>query len=136
LIVGLTITLVIGVPLVGALYFLDQYRTPGPGIVDRDIQAAEQALTENPNLLTARLALATAYTKNGRFADAVVQYDEILKAAPSAATALLGRGSAEIALNKLDAAAADFQTVIDAAVGGEMANVDPQLPTSAWAWSR
>ena len=130
LIVGLTMILVIGIPLVGVLYVLDQYRTPGPGIVDRDIQVAEEALAGNPNLLNARLTLATAYMKNGRFADAVSQYDEILKAAPDSNAALLGRGSAEIALSKLDAAAADFTKVIDAAAGGEMANVDPQLESA------
>ena len=62
-------------------------------------------MTKNPNLLTARLALAQAYMKNGRFADAVAQYDQILIVAPDAAEALLGRGSAEIALDRLDAAA-------------------------------
>jgi tetratricopeptide (TPR) repeat protein len=130
LIVGLVMVLVIGAPLVGVLYFLDQYRTPGPGIVDRDIQVAQDALTQNPNLLNARLTLATAYMKNGRFADAVSQYDEILKAAPDANAALLGRGSAELALDKLEAAAADFQKVVDAAKAGEMANVDPQLESA------
>jgi tetratricopeptide (TPR) repeat protein len=130
LILGLTLVLVIGAPLVGVVYFLDQYRTPGPGIVDRDIQVAEEALTTNPNQLTARLALATAYMKNGRFADALAQYDEILKASPDAAEAQLGRGSAEISLNDLDAAAVDFQKVVDAASGGEMANVDPQLESA------
>ncbi len=130
LIVGLTMILLIGVPLVGVLYFLDQYRNPGPAIVDRDIQVAEEALSANPNLLNARLTLATAYMKNGRFADAVSQYDEILTAAPDANAALLGRGSAEIALDQLDAAAGDFKKVIDAAAGGEMANVDPQLESA------
>ncbi len=44
--------------------------------------------------------------------------------------ALLGRGSAEIALDRLDAAAADFQKIVDAAKGGEMAEADPQLESA------
>jgi tetratricopeptide (TPR) repeat protein len=130
LIVRLSLVLVIGTVLLGVLYFFDQFRTPGPSLIDRDIAVAEQAVTENPNLLTARLALAQAYAKNGRFADAITQYDEILTAAPDAAEALLGRGTAAIALDRLDAAAADFQKIVDAAKDGEMANVDPQLETA------
>ena len=133
LIVGSILVLVIGIPLIGLLYFFDQYRTPGPSLVDRDIQVAQEAVTKNPNLLTARLALAQAYAKNGRYADAVGQYDQILGVAPDAATALLGRGSAEIALDRLDAAAADFQKVVDAAKDGEMANVDPQLESAYYS---
>lgn len=133
LIVGSILVLVIGIPLIGVLYFFDQYRSPGPSLVDRDIQVAEQAVTENPNLLTARLALAQAYAKNGRFADAIAQYDQILSVSPDAGTALLGRGTAAIALDRLDAAAADFQRVVDLAKGGEMANVDPQLESAYYS---
>jgi tetratricopeptide (TPR) repeat protein len=133
LIVGSVLVLVIGIPLIGVLYFFDQYRSPGPSLIDRDIAVAEQAVTENPNLLTARLALAQAYAKNGRFADAIAQYDQILSVAPDAGTALLGRGTAAIALDRLDAAAADFQKVVDEAKGGEMANVDPQLESAYYS---
>jgi tetratricopeptide (TPR) repeat protein len=133
LIVGTVLVLVIGIALIGALYFADQYRTPGPSLVDRDIQVAEEAVTKNPNLLPARLSLAQSYAKAGRFADAIAQYDQILSAAPDAAAALLGRGSAAIALDRFDAAAADFQKVVDAAKGGEMANVDPQLESAYYS---
>jgi tetratricopeptide (TPR) repeat protein len=133
LIVGSVLVLVIGIPLIGVLYFLDQYRTPGPSLVERDIQVAEEAVTRNPNLLTARLALADAYAKDGRFTDAVAQYDQLLAVSPDAGSALLGRGSAEIALDRLDAAAADFQRVVDLAKGAEMANVDPQLQSAYYS---
>ena len=130
LIIGSILVLVIGIPLIAALYLFDQYHTPGPSLVDRDIAVAEEAVTKDPNLLSARLALAQAYTKTGRFADAVTQFDQILSAAPDATGALLGRGSAEIALERFDAAAADFQKVVDAAKGGEMAKADPQLESA------
>lgn len=127
LIFGSILVLAIGIPLIVVLYLFDQYHTPGPSLVDRDIKVAEDAVTRNPNLLTARLALAEEYAKSGRLADAVAQYDQILTAEPDAGSALLGRGSAEIALDRLDAAAADFGKVVAAAESGEMANVDPQL---------
>jgi tetratricopeptide (TPR) repeat protein len=127
LIIGSILVLAIGIPLIVVLYLFDQYHTPGPSLVDRDIKVAEDAGTKNPNLLTARLALAEEYAKSGRLADAVVQYDQILTAEPDAGAALLGRGAAEIALDRLDAASADFGKVIAAAESGEMANVDPQL---------
>jgi Putative Zn-dependent protease, contains TPR repeats len=133
LIVGAILVLVIGIPLIGVLYFFDQYRSPGPSLIDRDIQVAEEAVAKDPNLLSARLGLAQAYAKTGRFADAVAQYDQILIASPDAGSALLGRGSAEIALDHLDAATADFQKVVDAAKGGEMANVDPQLESAYYS---
>jgi Tetratricopeptide repeat. len=133
LIIGSILVLVVGLPLIGVLYFFDQYRSPGPTLIDRDIQAAEAAVTKDPNLLTARLALAQAYTKTGRFADSIAQFDQILSVSPDAGTALLGRGSAEIALERLDAATADFQKVVDAAKGGEMANVDPQLESAYYS---
>lgn len=133
LIVSSLLVLVIGIPLIGVLYFFDQYRTPGASLIDRDIQVAEEAVAKNPNLLTARLGLAQAYAKSGRFADAIAQYDQILSVSPDAGSALLGRGSAEIALDRLDAATADFQKVVDAAKGGEMANVDPQLESAYYS---
>ncbi len=133
LIVGSILVLVIGIPLIGVLYFFDQYRSPGPSLIERDIQVAQEAVTKNPNLLTARLALAQAYAKAGRFTDAVAQYDQILNVSPDAAGALLGRGGVEIALDRLDAAAADFQKIVDAAKGGEMANVDPQLESAYYS---
>lgn len=130
LIIGSILVLAIGIPLIVVLYLFDQYHTPGPSLVERDILVAEDAVTRNPNLLTARLALAEAYAKSGRLDDAVTQYDEILTAAPDAGAALLGRGSTEIALGQLDAAAADFTKVVDAAATGEMAGADPQLESA------
>ncbi len=130
LIIGSILVLVIGIPLTAVLYALDQYRSPGPSLVDRDISVAEEAVTKDPNLLTARLALANAYAKTGRFDDAVTQYDEILKAQPDARQALLGRGGTLILMDRLDAAAADFQKVVDATKDGEMANVDSELESA------
>jgi tetratricopeptide (TPR) repeat protein len=133
LIRGSILVLVIGIPLLGALYFFDQYRPAGPSLVDRDIQVAEEAVTKDPNLLTARLALAQAYMEKGRFADAIAQYDQIMTVEPDAGSALLGRGSAEVALDQLEKAGVDFARIVELAKGGEMANVDPQLEAAYYS---
>jgi tetratricopeptide (TPR) repeat protein len=124
------LVLAIGIPLIGVLYVLDQFHPAGPSLIDRDIAVAEEAVTSDPNLLSARLGLAQAYAKAGRFADAVAQYDQILNVEPDAGGALLGRGSARIELDQLDAAKTDFQRVVDLARGGEMARYDPQLESA------
>lgn len=133
LIVGCVLVLAIGIPLIGALYVLDQFHPAGPSLVERDIAVAEEAVRKDPNLLSARLALAEAYAESGRFADAVAQFDQILAAEPDAGSALLGRGSARISLGQSDAARTDFQRVIDLATGGEMAGYDPQLESAYYS---
>jgi len=127
LIVGIVLVLVIGIPVVGVLYFLDRYVDPGPTMLQRSIAAAEEAVRQNPNQVGARMALAVSYAESQRYADAVAQYSEVLKAQADNRLALIERGKAELVLDDLDAAAADFQKLVDAAKGGEMANVDPQL---------
>ena len=130
LIVACVLVLAIGIPLIAAVYALDRFRPAGPSLVERDIAVAEQAVRENPNLLSARLALADAYSKAERFGDAVAQFDQILATEPDAGRALLGRGSANISLDQLDAAKADFEKVVALAKGGEMAKYDPQLESA------
>ena len=130
LIVAAGLVLLVGIPLIALIYVQDQYRPAGPALVDREVQAAEDAVKADPNLLTARLALAQLYTKSGRLDDALEQYDELLTVAPDAGGALLGRASVNVGLGALDAAAADFQKVVDLAEGGEMAGADRQLESA------
>lgn len=127
LIVGIVMILVIGIPLVGALYFFDQFRDPGASLADRAVQSAEDAVQKNPNSILPRFALAELYAAKGRFPEAIMQYDEILKAQPDTASVLLGRGRAAVAMGNLDAGAADFQKVIDGATDKEMSDFDQQL---------
>lgn len=127
MIAGVILVLIIGIPLVGVLYFFDQYRDPGPSLADRATQSAEEAVRTSPNSTSARFTLAELYAAKGRNADAMTQYDEILKAEPGATTVLIARGRAEVALNQVDAAAADFQKVIDANKDKELAKVDAEL---------
>lgn len=133
LIVGMVMVLVIGIPLVGALYFFDQFRDPGPAMADRAIMSAEDAVQKSPNAITPRFTLAELYAAKGRYPEAITQYEEILKVQPGTAAVLLGHGRALLAMEQLDAAAADFQKVIDGAIDKEMAGYDQQLEAAYYS---
>jgi tetratricopeptide (TPR) repeat protein len=122
--------LAIGLPAIGLIYYLDRHVDAGPSIAGRAVIAAEEAVRENPNQLNMRIGLAQAYTADHRPADAIAQYTVVLEAAPTNTTALLGRGDLYRAAGQLDAAASDYQALVDVAKGGEMANVDSSLESA------
>jgi tetratricopeptide (TPR) repeat protein len=121
------IALVIGLPLVIGFYWLDRHPAPGPSLSERTVAAAEEAVRANPNDLGARNHLAAAYVSAGRYDDGIAQFSQILGASPGDRAALLGRGLAYLAAEKLDLAATDFQSLVDAAKANEFAATDPQL---------
>lgn len=125
-IIALTLLLVVGLPTTALLYVLDRHVDPGPPIAERQITAGEAAVRAEPNKLSNRLGLALAYAAADRQADAIAQFTEILKAEPTYRAALLGRGDAYFATADLDAAARDYQALVDATDGEEMTAVDPQ----------
>lgn len=133
LIVGSLLILVIGIPVVGVVYFFDQYREAGPSMVQRAIDAGEQAVRKNPNAIGSRLQLAAAYITAKRYKDAIDQYGQVLKAETGNRVALLGRGQAYLALGDLQAASKDYQAIIDAARNEEMAGSDQQLQTAYYS---
>ena len=130
LVTGMVAVLAVGVPLLAVLYFFDQYRDPGPSLAQRGIVAAEEAVRAAPNAVGARIALATVYLEAKRYRDAAAQYDEVLRVQATNRLALLGRGEAYQAIGDLDAAAADYQALVDAATGTEMERIDPQLESA------
>lgn len=119
--------LLVGIPVLTALYVSDQYRPTAPSMTDQTITAAEKAVRDNPNSVAVRFALARAYLDAGRNQDAVVQFDELLKVQPGNEAVRLGRASAHLALGNLEQAKADLEAIVAAAKGAEMAKVDPQL---------
>jgi tetratricopeptide (TPR) repeat protein len=126
ILLGLILAIVIGVPAIALVYVLDRNVDPGPPVAERAITAGEEAVRNEPNKLSNRFGLAMAYAAADRQADAIAQFTEILKVEPVHRGALLGRADAYVALGDLDAAARDFQALVDATAGGEMAMVDPQ----------
>ncbi|HEY5249050.1 MAG TPA: tetratricopeptide repeat protein [Dermatophilaceae bacterium] len=118
--------LVIGVLAFAAIYYQDQHVDAGPSLTGRQIAGAEAAVKKTPNNIEVRLQLAAAYLQDKRPSDALIQYDEILKADKGNRPALLGRG--RILLNKGDftAASVTYHKVTDVAAKGEFAGADPQ----------
>ena len=98
LIVGIVVVLVIGIPAIGVIYFLDRNVDPGPSMIQRTVDGAEAAVRNEPNKMSARLQLAGSYLAAGRYADSIAQYDEVLKVVPDHHGALLGRGNTDLAL--------------------------------------
>ena len=125
--------LVLGTVLFAGFYVLDRWRPATEPIVDRRLSAAEQAVRDNPKDVAARGVLADLYVAKGRYDEAISQYDEILKTDTSTELARYGRAGAYLGLGNLDAAAEDYQAVVDIAKGGEMANVDPMLQAAYYS---
>ncbi len=130
LLIGGALVLMIGIPVVGVVYFMDRYVEAGPTLVQRQLVAAEEAVRRTPNSVGARLQLAAVYVVAKRPDDAMKQYDEILKVEPGHRGALLGRGEVQVAKGDLSGAASSFERIVNdstAGKGGEFSGADPQL---------
>ena len=121
---GVLVVMVIGF---GAFYYLTQHVSAGPSLIDRQVHSAEAAVRQAPNNLDARLQLATVYTADKRYSDAMDQYDAILTASKGNRSALLGKGQVLIAENKLADAVAAYTTITKQNATGEFAAADPEL---------
>ena len=127
LIIVFAALLLIGVPVVAISYYLDRHVDAPPSIAKRAVAAAEDAVRTDPNLLSARLGLASSYAADDRPADAIAQYNIVLESQSGNRSALVGRADAYLATGDLDSAARDYQAFIDLAKDEEMAPVDKQL---------
>jgi tetratricopeptide (TPR) repeat protein len=123
------LVLLVAVALVAfvGIYAADRWRPASPPIVDQRMAALEEAVRADPNDIAARGQLADLYAVNGRYQEAIVQYDAILETGKADMLAHLSRGRANQELGALDAAAADFAAVVELLAGSEMANIDPNL---------
>jgi len=110
----------------GALYFFGQRTSTGPNLAERQVSSAEAAVKANPENVQVRLKLAAAYQAVGRYDDAASQYDEILKAMPMNASALIGAGNVKVAQKDLDGAKVMFSKITQAPAG-EFSSVDPNV---------
>ncbi|HEX2756272.1 MAG TPA: tetratricopeptide repeat protein [Candidatus Limnocylindrales bacterium] len=123
----MVLTLVIGVPTIAVLYWMDRHVDAAPAMADRTVAAAEEAVRTKPDDLATRNHLAAAYVTADRYADGIAQFSQVLTSDSKNRPALLGRGIALITTKQYDAAAADFQAIVDGSKGGEFAATDPQL---------
>ena len=93
LIVGAIVALVIIIPLVGVVYFLDRSTDPGPSMAQRAVAAAEEAVRAQPNNVNARPGARDQLPPElHRYQAHVNQYGEVLKVVEDHRGALLGRG--------------------------------------------
>jgi tetratricopeptide (TPR) repeat protein len=111
-----------------AFYVFDRYNPiQQASLTDQQIAAQEQKVQANPADIVSRGALADLYVKAARWQEAVAQYDAIIATGKDEELARYGRAKAYEALQNPDAAAADWQRVIEIAAAGEMAGQDPRL---------
>lgn len=123
----MALILLIGVPAIAALYWMDRHVEAVPALADRNVSAAEEAVRAKPDDVAVRNHLAAAYVSAKRYADGIAQFGQVLDKDAANRAALLGRGLAYIATKQFDLAGADFQRLIDNAKAGEFAATDPQL---------
>ena len=119
--------LVIGLVGVGFLYYRDQYVAPAPSMLQQQINLSEAAVRKTPNSVDARLQLGLVYQQAKRYDDAVVQFDQVLKVAPTIKEALVGKGVALMEKGDLQGATAPLTKVVQATRKGEFANSDSNL---------
>jgi tetratricopeptide (TPR) repeat protein len=123
----MALILLIGVPSIAALYWMDRHVDPVPAKADRAVAAAEEAVRARPDDVAVRNHLAAAYVSAERYADGIAQFGQVLATEPKNRPALLGRGLALITTKQFDQAAADFRALVDMSTAGEFAATDPQL---------
>jgi tetratricopeptide (TPR) repeat protein len=123
------LVLLVAVALIAfvGIYVVDRWRPASAPIIDQRQAALEEAVRADPNDIAARGALADLYAVNGRYEEAIVQYDAILETGEADMLAHLSRGRANQEIGALDAAAADFSAVVELLSDSEMANIDPNL---------
>lgn len=127
------ILLVISVVAFGAYYYVDQESKSSPPsnqeIMQHQLTLFEQAVRDDPNNITNRLALADAYLSLERFADAVAQYEAALVINEESTLGHVGLGRAQLGAGDLTAASENFQKIIDQS---KEADISGELVESAY----
>lgn len=76
----------------------DRYASPE----EREIQELSSVLSQDPDDVQTRLALAYAYQRAGRFSEAISEYDRVLALTPDEPAALYNKGISLIALGRYE----------------------------------
>jgi tetratricopeptide (TPR) repeat protein len=108
-------------------YYADRRASPQPGLVERSVAQAEDAVRADPGDPGRRLALADLYLAAARYDEAITQYSTALLLDDQALPAHRGLGLAYVAQGQYAAAERELQPVIDARKDSEFAGVDRDL---------
>lgn len=125
-----TAAVVVGIVIVGVIYYLDQHATTGPTLLERQTTSAEDAVRKTPNNVGLRLQLAEIYRVADKPDKALEQYEAVLKVESGHRVALLGRAEILAAKGNLTQAKSSFKKVIGKSGGQEFSSVDPQLASA------
>lgn len=125
--------LVLVVTVFGVLYYRDRYTTPA-GVVDTPgpIEQLEKQVKDKPQDVDARLTLAENYLMSKRYADAITQAQEVVKAYPDKDRALLILGVAESMDGRPAAAVEPLEKFVGIHEKGTAANMDTSLEAALY----
>ncbi len=125
----LTLLAIVSVSFI-SYYVWDNYFRPSPSLLDRTIAHMETLIRANPNDPKLRTAVADVYLANGMSKEAIIQYKETLKVIEDHKGALLGLGSAYMALGDDDVAIDYLNRVVELSRDSKMARLDKCLETA------
>lgn len=115
--------LVFAIAAFAVYYYLDQQGSAptNQAAVQRQLNQYEQAVRDDPNNITNRLALADAYYSLKRYNDASSQYEAALVINDQSTLGRVGLGRAKLEAGDLVGASESFQKVIDQSKGADIA---------------
>jgi tetratricopeptide (TPR) repeat protein len=119
--------LVVAVVLLGAYWYLQRYTHSSVSVVDRDTEAVEAQIRQQPDDLRLRVAVANLYLEKGRYQEAIAQAEQVLQRAPENLGALTTLGQAHSRQGNLEAAAGYLARAVEHNRENPMARTSLQL---------
>lgn len=118
----------------GSYYYKDRYSSPGEDISpgEQSLMELEAAVKNDPQNLDLRLALAESYLTSGNYESAILQSQEVIKAAPEMDGALFILGLSHASLRQYDHAILPLTKFAEIREQTEMANMDQLLETALY----
>lgn len=111
------ILLVASVVAFGSYYYVDQQgknsAPPREEVMRAQLNMYEQAVIDDPNNITNRIALGDAYLSLDRFADAAAQYEAALVINDKTTLGIVGLGRALLGTGDLAGARENFQKIVE-----------------------
>lgn len=111
----------------GAYYYLDRYTQTSVPMVDKQVEALEQAVRSDPSNLNARVQLASSYLDKNLPDQAISQAEAVLKSHPDHQGALFVAGKAYLAKKDDNKVIEYFQKVANLNKDNQYANFNPDL---------